>query len=273
MTPFFQTKALLIACVIASGVSAWGLCVMRRKYYARQIRLDIEASAIERDRAARELNDGLLQGMQGLIYTMSAIAERFPEEDSNRLAMETVLDRAESMLNKGRDQLTGLRRTNPATDSLADALGAVAKDLQLLSKSEVKISVQGLERELKGLVREELYRIGAEALVNASRYAAAAFIEVEILYGETALSLRIRDDGRGFDGENLRKSSRPGRFGLIALQERAIKIGGSLEIWSREGAGTEVSCRVDAAHAYTGRSPSRLLDGIRRIRTLDDGEN
>jgi signal transduction histidine kinase len=204
---------------------------------------------------------------------MSAIAERFSEEDPNRLAMETVLDRAELMLIEGRDQLTGLRRTNPATESLADALGAVAKDRQLLSKSEVRISVQGVARELKGVVREEMYRIGAEALVNASRYAAAAFIEVEILYDETALSLRIRDDGRGFDGESLRKSSRAGHFGLIALQERAIKIGGSLEIWSREDAGTEVSCRVDAAHAYTGRAPSRLLHWIRRIWTIDDRRN
>jgi signal transduction histidine kinase len=246
---------------------------MRLKYFARQIRLNIEASAIERDRAARELHDGVLQGMQGLIYKMSAIAERFPEEDPNRLAMESVLDRAESMLIEGRDQLTGLRPTNPTTDSLADALGAVAKDLQLQSKSEVRISVQGVARELKGLIHEELYRIGAEALVNASRYAAAALIEVEIFYDETALSLRIRDDGRGFDGESLRKSSRPGHFGLIALQERAINIGGSLEIWSREGAGTEVSCRVDAARAYTGRKPSRLLEWIRRAWTIDDRRN
>jgi signal transduction histidine kinase len=270
---FYQTKAFLIACLIASGVSGRVLYVMRLKYFVRQIRLNIEASAIERDRAARELHDSLLQGMQGLVYKMSAIAERFPEEDPNRLAMETVLDQAESMLIEVRDQFTGVRRTNPATDSLADALGAAAKDLQLLSKSEVRISVQGVARELKSLVREELYRIGAEALVNASRYAAAAFIEVEILYDETALSLRIRDDGRGFDGESLRKLSQPGHFGLIALQERAIKIGGSLEIWSREGAGTEVSCRVDADQAYVGRKPSRLLDWIRRIWTIDGRRN
>jgi signal transduction histidine kinase len=273
VAPFYQTKAFLIACAIAIGVSGRALYVMRLKYFAQQVRLNIEASAIERDRAARELHDSLLQGMQGIIYKISAIAERFPKEDPTRLAMEIALDRAESMLIEGRDQLTELRGPNPATTSLVDALGAVAKDLQLLSKSEVRISVQGTARDLKGLVREELYRIGAEALVNASRYAAAAFIEVEILYDDTALSLRIRDDGLGFDGESLRNSSPPGHFGLIALQERASKIGGSLEIWSREGAGTEVSCRVDAAHAYTGRKPSRLLNWIRRIWTLDDKGN
>ena len=64
--------------------------------------------------------------------------------------------------------------------------------------------------------------------------------------------LRIRDDGRGLDPEILDQGGRPGHFGLQGMRERAQKMGGRLELWSRREAGTEVELNVPAATAYRG---------------------
>ncbi len=247
---YYQTKSFLIGCAVMAAVLLRVLYVLRLRQHARRVQLNSEAKTIERERIARDLHDTLLQGVQGLIYKMSSIAEQLPNAEPVRVAMEGALDRAESMLVQGRDQLTGLRREGAADSSLPDALVAIAKDFEDQTHSEVKLSVQGAVRDLNSRVREEMYRIGAEALVNAVRYAAAPQIEIEILYDAAAFTLRIRDNGKGFDEKILRSASRPGHFGLLGLQERSERIGGHLEIWSREGAGTEVSCRVDADKAY-----------------------
>ena len=267
---YYQTKAFLAACFVSSAALLRLLYVMRLRRYALRVRLNSEAKAIERDRIARDLHDTLLQGVQGLIYKMSSIAERLPKSEPNRVAMEQALDRAESMLVQGRDQLTGLRRETVAETSLSDALASVAKDLEIQTNSEFKLSVQGIPRELNPRVRGELYRIGTEALTNAFRYAAAPLIEVEMLYDAAAFTLRVRDNGKGFDGEVLRKSNRPGHFGLLGIQERSDRIGARLEVWSREGAGTEVSCSVYAEQAYRDSKVSGFRLWIRRVWSADD---
>jgi signal transduction histidine kinase len=91
-------------------------------------------------------------------------------------------------------------------------------------------------------------------LTNAHRHANAGKIEAEIAYGDDALTLRIRDDGKGIDGEVLREG-RPGHFGLLGMRERAKRLRAHLRIWSRPGAGTEVELRIPAAIAY--RQPAR----------------
>jgi signal transduction histidine kinase len=244
--------------------------VMRLRQHARRVKLSSESKALERERIARELHDTLLQGVQGLIYKMSSIAEQLPKEEPKRVAIEQALDRAELLLVQGRNQLTGLRHEAITGSSLPDALAAVAMDLKQQTNCEFKLSVQGVARELNPRVRDEIYRIGAEALINAYRFAAAALIEVEILYDDAAFSVRVRDNGKGFDEEILRRASLPGHFGLLGLQERSDRVGAELEIWSRAGAGTEVSCKVPAQRAYLHMEATGFWRWLRRIRSADE---
>lgn len=103
--------------------------------------------------------------------------------------------------------------------------------------------VEGTERDLHPIIRDELYRITREALRNAFRHAVAQHIETEITYGERALWLRIRDDGQGILTEVL-EEGRPGHYGLSGMRERAQQIGAKLEIWSGANAGTEIGLRI-----------------------------
>jgi two-component system sensor histidine kinase UhpB len=86
-----------------------------------------------------------------------------------------------------------------------------------------------------------LYRIIQESLGNAVKHANARRVTVGLEIRDSVLRLSIRDDGIGFDLSEARKKN---RFGLISIRERAAIIGGSLEISSAPGSGTEISVDV-----------------------------
>jgi len=115
--------------------------------------------------------------------------------------------------------------------------------------------VEGPPRELRPIIRDEIYRISREALSNAFKHANAGHIEAEISYGPQVLRLRIRDDGEGIPAEVL-EQGRPGHFGLPGMRERARQIGAELTIWSRASTGTEIELSLAGSIAY-GTSPQR----------------
>jgi signal transduction histidine kinase/ligand-binding sensor domain-containing protein len=267
---FYQTKLFVVACVLGLAFTVWALYLIRVRQVANRMVLNLRAKSAERERIARELHDTLLQGMQGLIYKFSAIGERLPHGDVERGNIEGALDQAQAMLSDGRDRVAGLRHATDLSFSLGEALGAVAEDLASQTTSELSVNIQGEPKDLTFAVKEELYRIGVEALTNAFRHADATKIEIELGYDMVALTLRVRDNGRGFDVGSLEAGGRPGHFGLVGIRERAHQIGAELQIKTRDGAGTEVSCRIDARRAYRGAKHPSLHERIFKFWRHDD---
>jgi signal transduction histidine kinase len=103
---------------------------------------------------------------------------------------------------------------------------------------------------LHPILRDDVFRIGGEALRNAFRHAGAKRIEVELRYDAEGLRLRVRDDGKGIAPEVLTLGGREGHFGLHGMRERASLIGGKLTVWSAPDSGTEVELSIPASHAY-----------------------
>ena len=132
--------------------------------------------------------------------------------------------------------------------------------------------MQGASRALHPIVRDEVFRIGSEALRNAVHHAAARQIEVELHYDERQVRLRVRDDGKGIDPEVLRKEGREGHFGLHGMRERATLAGGKLTIWSGPDDGTEIELSIPAVHAYTKASPTptRGADNVMAQEDISD---
>jgi signal transduction histidine kinase len=104
---------------------------------------------------------------------------------------------------------------------------------------------------LHPIVRDEIYKIAAEALRNAFRHAQATRVEVEIRYDDEQLRLRVRDDGRGMDRAVLEGLGVEGHYGLAGMKERAATIGGTVAVWSDVGAGTQVELCLPAGRVYT----------------------
>jgi len=115
---------------------------------------------------------------------------------------------------------------------------------------EFRLIVESRKRPLKPLVRDEIYRIGREALTNAFRHAEAMCIEIELEYGND-FRLVVRDDGRGLDQEAVNATGR----GLVGLRDHAGRIGARLKVRSKPSAGKEVSLRVPGSIAYECQTP------------------
>ena len=81
------------------------------------------------------------------------------------------------------------------------------------------------EREFHPMLRDEIYRITAEALRNAFRHAQAARIDVAIRHGNHEFRIAVKDNGKGIDPEVLKQGSRRGHWGLPGMRERAEAIG------------------------------------------------
>jgi signal transduction histidine kinase len=131
-------------------------------------------------------------------------------------------------------------------------MAACGKDLAQYQSDQgiaFTIAVEGTAQPLDPIVRDEIYQIGREAVVNAFRHSQGSKIEVEITFSQANMRLRVRDNGIGTDQETLDRG-RPGHWGLSGMRERARKLGAQLSLWSRPGAGTEIELAVPAKIAF-----------------------
>ena len=198
----------------------------------------------------RSLHDTLLQAIQGLMLRFQAAAKRIPDDDPTRQMLERALDRADEVMAEGRDRVRNLRASRDDGNDLPRAFSNVAQEFVDSSHTTFRIVVEGDVRSLHPLVRDEVYRIGREALINAFLHAHCREIEVEIGYFPKELRCRVNDDGRGIDPEVLTSGGKSSHWGLRGMRERAAKIRGHLEIRSRVDGGTEIELIVPGSVAY-----------------------
>jgi len=159
---------------------------------------------------------------------------------------------------------------------IGQALTALGEELAAQSDNGrvpcVRVLVEGKQRDLDPVLRDEIYRIGREALRNAFRHARAQKIEAELTYGDSEFVFHVRDDGIGIPAEVASQGARPGHWGLAGMRERARNFGGKLEVWSEQGAGTEIELIVPAAIAYGGSNARPRFWFLRKKIGVTDGK-
>jgi signal transduction histidine kinase len=266
---WYQTLWFRSICLIAFLLLLWAIYFLRLNELRRQFSAALEARVDERTRIARELHDTLLQSFQGVLLVFQAVSNLLPARpDEAKRRIEHALDQASDAITEGRDAVHELRSGGLNTVDLGEAISKFGKDLlggaTTETGPELSVQVEGTPRPLSPIIRDEVYRIGVESLRNAVRHANARRIEVDIRYGEDGLRLRIRDDGKGIDPVVLGQEHIAGHWGLRGMRERAKLIGGTFEVWSQLGTGTEAELTVPATSAYAkprnprGFSLSRL---------------
>jgi signal transduction histidine kinase len=218
----------------------------------------------ERTRIARDLHDTLLQSFHGLLLRFQTVSYLLPEHPADaKQKLDGAIQQAAMAITEGRDAVQGLRTSTVERNDLAVAIRTLGDELASQSAVDqpptFNVAVEGQTRDLHPIVRDEIYKIAAEALRNAFRHAHATQVEVEIHYDDGQFRLRVRDDGKGIDPKVLATHGREGHYGLRGMPERAALIGGKLAVWSEVGAGTEVELGLTARIAYaTSRRRSWL---------------
>ena len=257
---WYQRNWFRALCLAGFLALLWGLYQLRVLQLRREFNAALEARVGERTRVARELHDTLLQSFHGLLLNFQTVWNTLPErpiEAKERLG--SAIDQAAEAITEGRDAVQGLRDSVVQSNDLARAISTLGEDLVTGSTSHrpaFRVAVEGESQNLHPIIRDEIYKIAAEALRNAFRHAQARQVEVEIRYDEEQFRLRVRDDGGGVDPKVLAGDGREGHYGMHGMRERAKVIGGKLEIRSQADTGTEVELTVPANRAYA-RSPRR----------------
>ena len=256
---YYETNWFRLLCVAALLGILWTLYQLRLRHLAHQFNLTLDARVNERTRIARELHDTLLQSFHGLLMRFQTALRLLPARPTDAKAqLESAIEQAEEAILEGREAVQGLRASALEKNDLAQAISALGEELATDSSNQPSarfhVSIEGEPRELHPILRDEVYRIAAEALRNAFRHAHAQQIEVEICYDNQELRLRVRDNGQGFDPAFFASQGREGHYGLPGMRERAKIAGGKLTIWSQVGAGTEVELQIPAGTAYAKNS-------------------
>jgi signal transduction histidine kinase len=131
----------------------------------------------------------------------------------------------------------------------------------------VTFSVVGDARDMHPIVRDEVYRIGYEAIRNACIHSGASRLEVELRYAQD-LAVRVNDNGIGIE-PTVSDKGKDGHFGLQGMRERAARIGGKLTLVSSATSGTEITVVVPGGIVFRKASAaplSKLRDVSRRKR-------
>lgn len=249
---FLQSRGFIVLCVASASAALWLLFLLRMRHLKAQLQWRGEERLLERERIARELHDTFLQGVHGLMLRFQTATERIPVDEPARQLMEDALERADRVLAEGRDKVSDLRASMQM--NLPESLRMAGNDLSRDYAVPFESHLEGTPHPLNPLVQEETFRIVTEAMTNAFRHAQATRISTFVHFGRRSFSIRVIDDGRGFD---VFSGSKPSRWGLKGMQERAEKIRGRVIVSSKPGAGTAVELHVPARLAYKKQTESR----------------
>jgi signal transduction histidine kinase len=260
-----QRRILLIVPITAVSTffiaALFGWAITRRI-----VELRLEERVGERTRIARELHDSLLQSLHGLMFEFQAARNMFQKRpDEAMQALDSAIMGTEQAIIESQDAIADLRTTATDEDDLAQLIQLTGENLAASRSGDhdspaFGLTVEGQQRALTPVIRDEVYSIAREVLRNAFRHAQARRIEAEILYDDNQLRLRVRDDGRGMDPQVIEQGRRLGHWGLPGVRERAQQIGAKLDVWSETGVGTEVQLNVSASVAY-GKTSNRSRFG------------
>ena len=253
--PYLYEKGWVrLIAAIALVLTLIGAYRFRLQQIRAQMSARLNERVLERTRVARELHDTLLQSFQGLLPHFQAVSNELADGET-RQELDKAIDKAARAITEGRDAIQGMRASLLERNDLAESIRALGEELGAFNNAsqpvQFTVQVLGVTRQLHPILRDEVYRIAAEALRNAFRHANALRIEVEIGYDERQLRLRVRDDGKGISPELLSGDGPKGHYGLSGMKERTEVVGGKLTVWSGLASGTEVELNIPATHAYT----------------------
>ena len=189
-----------------------------------------------RNRFARDLHDSVKQQVFATSLQIAA-ARALIEKDTT--SAESHLSQADELVRQAQKELNVLiQEMRPAAlegKGLATALQEYVARWSEGAEITADFRVAG-EREAPLEVEQALFRVAQEALANVARHSGAARAEVDLIYTSNTVTLRVADDGRGFD-----PSRGPGGgFGLQSMRERLVRLGGHINVVSAPGKGTRV---------------------------------
>jgi signal transduction histidine kinase len=200
----------------------------------------------ERDRIGQELHDGIIQSLYAVTLSLEDVEELMAEDPTEAVTrVDRAIDSVHASIRDIRNFVLGLRPHLLERTDLVGGLAALAEEMRLNTMVDVETDLDEGMVAARGLPegpRAQLLQIAREALSNAARHADASRASVELAIEEgDVLRLEVGDNGRGFEVDAERGGEHQG---LVNMRDRALHMGGQLQIESAPGAGTRIIVRV-----------------------------
>ena len=193
----------------------------------------VDAQEEERRRISRELHDEIGQALSALLLGIGNLNKAVPvnAEPSIREQIGVIRKIAERCVSLVRNMSLLLRPSMLDDLGLVPALEWQARETSRSSGMRMSVAADTVPENLPDEYKTSIYRIVQEGLYNAVRHAGAGNVRIQLQYTPHHLSLSIQDDGRGFPPKNR-------GLGLLGIEERVRRLGGTFSIDSEEGTGT-----------------------------------
>jgi signal transduction histidine kinase len=213
---------------------------------------EAQAAAEVHERLAREIHDGPLQMLSGvLLHVRNAAHDADPRSRAALVKLDGEVRRAVARMRSLIRRLRVAQAEIPLEARIRRAL------MRLQRACGVSWALQW--REPAGLLTlqaaNEVFQVINEALVNVYRHSKATQVSVVGRSRGETFEVAIRDDGVGFDVAKAIRRDLSGRsFGLVGMQERVAAIGGTLTVRSQAGRGTRVTISLPLSASAAGKS-------------------
>jgi signal transduction histidine kinase len=209
---------------------------------------DIQKLAVvdERLRISHDLHDGIIQSLYAVSLSLEDVEELITSEPEAAIdRVDRAIDRLHTTTGDIRAMIVGL---GPEVEAgLEGAIQAMAHEMFAGSPIALTVDLSGadaLEGRLHPEAAHEVIQIAREAISNVARHSGASAASLLLQVGPSEATLRIDDDGIGFDRSRRLGG---GHFGLANLRDRAAGIGATLEIQTEPGRGTRIIVRLPLA--------------------------
>jgi signal transduction histidine kinase len=267
---WYQTKTFLASSLVMGILAVWAAFRLRTHQVARTLSARFDERLAERTRMARDLHDTLLQTVQGSRMVADNALSQPDDPDGMRRAMEQVSTWLGQASAEGRAAVSSLRTSTTERNDLAEAFRRAIEDCGRQGTIQGSLSVAGDTTEMHPVVRDEVYRIGYEAIRNACTHSGGSRLEVGLTYAHD-LIVRVADNGVGI-APSVSHEGKEGHFGLRGMRERAARIEARLRVVSSASSGTEIVLTVPGRVIF--RKPAgAAFDRIRGLfaRRSDSG--
>jgi signal transduction histidine kinase len=202
----------------------------------------VDVQETERRTISRELHDEVGQALGALLVDMGRLATAL---STDRPEVKTQLDNMKSVAERTFQEVRNIALL--LRPSMLDDLGLVAalewQGREVSRRSDIEVEVQSdiVSDNLPDEYRICIYRLVQEALSNAVRHSGAKNAKVTLQQSAESITVEVSDDGRGFDPRHTRG------LGILGMQERVKRLGGTLAVESREGQGVAVTAQLPLA--------------------------
>jgi signal transduction histidine kinase len=202
----------------------------------------VDAQETERRAISRELHDEVGQALGALLVDIGRLSTTLSgSQPEVKAQLDNLKSVAERTFQSVRNIALLLRPSMLDDLGLAAALEWQGREVSRRSAIEVSVESESVPENLPDDYKTCIYRLVQEALNNAVRHSGARNAKVVLEQLAESIVVRVTDDGRGFDPVRSRG------MGILGMEERVKRLGGTLRVESQPGKGATVTAELPIA--------------------------